>query len=150
MNLNKIEGLGEIENTVTLKTFFLNLITTHNKRRNIKEKEYQAEILQQLSDRQWHNYEWYNLDKIDTELQTELDKYVWTLLDGELSVDLIDLLSQSISALGLEKSYQKLKEMSENILNNDIKQTIIDNLKEFGNDVKDPYRFIRNGMIENS
>jgi len=127
-----------------LKLCFLKLMAKPSKIHCLKEKEEHAEILCELSNKQWHNYEWFDLEKIDLKLQRNIDEYVCTLLKGELSVDLIDLLSQTIGYLGLYKSFEMLKLIA-NIASipNEIRNAVNNNIEELGSNITDPYISLR-------
>lgn len=140
MKYSDIKNLRETEKTEILKLYFLKLIANHSKIISLKEKEEHAEILCELSNKQWHNYEWFDLEKIDLKLQRSLDEYVCTLLEGELSVDLIDLLSQTIGYLGLCKSFEMLKLIANIASNpNEIRNAVSSNVEELGSNITDPY-----------
>ena len=135
MELSKlISNLPETVPSIVLKKYFIDVIRDL-KNDSIIEKERVSELLQILSYKQWHNY---NIFEID--LRFKIDIFVIYLLAGDISNNLVENVGETIGYLGLTKSYERLKEISnERNTEFEIRSTINEIFKEFGDRVDNPY-----------
>lgn len=93
-----------------------------------------SEALYELAVRQWHIYK-----HLDSNTKGKIDLIVSNLIDAN-SYDLMDNIASVIAYLGLEKSFQVLKELVErDDVNNDVRQLLVETIGELEGNVHNPY-----------
>ncbi len=130
----KVNALPETVTTGELAAYFREVLTQLNLD-SIESKQLFVEIVFELADKQWHNYE-----QMDAGLKQDVDKATMSILLGQLSLDLVSAISGIIGRLGLCESYQKYKVLaSDQSLPTDIRREINNTISEFGESVDNSY-----------
>lgn len=92
------------------------------------------DLLYELSDHQWHNY-----DTLDLTLKKRLEHWIISNFDLR-DFELVDHLFFIIGSLGLTKVFSKLVEVSlDKELSEKLRHEILEFSKEVKGDVSDPY-----------
>lgn len=137
MELNKIEELPDYMDPRDIKSKFIEVINYHNL--NARENKIEiGEALTQLSERQWHTYE-----LIDSELRMLIEEWITKNIDV-YSCESINSIAGIILSLGLSNSYSILKDFLKKDLDTDYYKLIQEIVKEYGDDISDPYASLRN------
>jgi len=94
-----------------------------------------SEALYELAIRQWHTYK-----VIENSLKDEINNWIIENFNFN-SLEITESLIGVIGNLGLEKSYEYIKEsISKDInINKDVKHKILEAINEFGESVSNPY-----------
>jgi len=108
-------------------------------KKNISKKEF-LEILIELTDRQVRTYE-----ILDNDIRNKIDDCLSLLWNTDSYDDVDSILSITVN-LGLVKTYEKVKETlnSNKEIKDEILMEIKDCVDENGDDISDPYRFLKN------
>ncbi len=93
--------------------------------------EEKFECIEELSDKQWHCYK-----LIDNELLCIIEKWIKENYRND-SIDIIRSIFNIIVRLGAQNTYDWLKKL--NISNLQIRNIIIENSKELGENISNPY-----------
>lgn len=92
-----------------------------------------SSALLELADRQWHTYE-----LLDEGTRIRIEKWIEKVWDVSL-FDFVDNILSVISYLGLENSYELVKESLKTQLSNKIRELIEETIIELDGQVKNPY-----------
>jgi hypothetical protein len=102
---------------------------------SVAEREMVSYILFELANKQWHNYQ-----KLQAPLLGEVDAFVSKLLQGEISLNVIQDLSGVIGMLGLTQSYEVFRNLITTEQPEDVMMEILGTVTEYGDDVSNPYK----------
>lgn len=95
------------------------------------------EALSELSDRQWHTYQY-----INKEIKVEIENWILSILNFK-SLEIIELIFLPIGALGLTKVFEILKNSLQMDLENDMREEIEEFIKECNGNIDDPYNNLK-------
>ncbi|WP_028400052.1 hypothetical protein [Ectobacillus panaciterrae] len=130
--LNKFNQLPDKVSADELKRLFTSFLDYVEKEEHQDTMEI-SEGLLELADKQWHTYE--KLDEITKDRVEDWVSQNWNVN----SVDLVDVTLSIIGYLGLEKSYEMVKQELDKSIKHEIRKMIMDTVDEYGDDVFDPY-----------
>lgn len=102
---------------------------------SVADREMVSYILFELANKQWHNYQ-----KLQAPLLGEVDAFVSKLLQGEISLNVIQDLSGVIGMLGLTQSYEVFRNLITTEQPEDVMMEILGTVTEYGDDVSNPYK----------
>lgn len=131
--LNGIMELPDYMDARVLEKYFYDFLKHIKTSRELSLQE-ASEALYELADRQWHTYE-----LISSNVRYEIENWieeVWNLN----SKGFIDNITSVIGYLGLGRSFKLIKQSLElDIKDKEIKQILLDTVKELDGNVEDPY-----------
>ncbi len=131
--LARIRKLPDYISGNQLRVEFKQLINTAKYVQGKKRKLNLLEAYSELSDRQWHTYH-----KLDLDLLRVIDSNLITLWDRD-SLESTELVTSIVGALGLQNTYETIKKSLVAKLPQDVEQEILETIKEFGDDITNPY-----------
>jgi len=125
MMIEEINDLPEKLSSDKLRIIFLRVIKCN------EEVVVKFECINELAEKQWHNYE-----LIDIDLRDVIIEWMQRNLDFD-SPTMVDYSLNIISYLGLQQVYEWLKKCK---MKNDEAQRLVEEaIKEYGEDVSNPY-----------
>lgn len=97
-----------------------------------------AEALWQVADRQWHTY-----SVLDSQTKRRLDNWIIVNWDPQ-SIKMTNWLLGVIGNIGLTDSLQHMQRaLEKNEVSIAVREEILNAMKEFGNNIEDPYAKLR-------
>lgn len=138
MDLNLIKNLPDQLESNEIKLYFNEVLKEVNVE-SVLDKEYVAQALWELSERQWHTYE-----VLDNETKERVNDWIKFHFTGILSKQFVELIGGIIGMLGLQKAYDAFKEVYNKVILPDHLKDEFENIfREYGDDVSDPYKELR-------
>lgn len=109
----------------------------NNFKSNVEDNEYDVgevlESLLELADRQWHTYE-----LLDNDIRDEIENWLLSINDID-SEDVIEYITLIVGRLGLVKLYETIKDALSVNLKKEVRQIIIETVKEMDGHVENPF-----------
>lgn len=137
LELSKYENLPDYMEPEELRDYFRDLFLLHKVESESNPLIF-AKVLIQLSDRQWHTYEF-----IDLKTKNQIEEWIAKNLQTH-QLSLIKKICSIISTLGLTNSFNMLKNNLKYYNDMEIKDYLNNFFKKNDSDVSDPYRSLRN------
>ena len=125
--------LPDYMNPSELRKYFIEYLIEYANNTNSDNIYYALDELLELSDRQWHTYEY-----IDKDIKEQIEKYLISIikLDDE---EIMESVLCIIPRIGLDNVFDFILKHKNTIKNISVKKSIEESIEEYGDTVKNPY-----------